>query len=346
MRLVAAAKVRRAQDGVTKSRPFSEELQGMIKGIVKKLKGSGLEAELPMLRVPEKLNSVCLVVITSDRGLCGAYNSYVLKKTAARMAALNEQGITPKLILVGKKAFNAQNTKWKDSKFEYTGKFFNMPDTISSKSAGEIGDAVRNIFLSGEVDKVEIVYGKFLNLLKNEATVRTMLPLSPTGFEDPEDETFKMTTEEGKLKVTKEKTKAVKAKDIEPDVIFDQAPGTILNAMLPLYLNSQILSLLFDAQASELSSRMTAMKAATDNADELSKKLLVIFNKKRQAAITQEISEISAGALCLEDNKEGKAGLALSFFDSEATVEDEFLTELEDGSVPTDPVNPADLAMA
>merc|ERR1712061_700934 len=94
--------------------------------------------------------------------------------------------------------------------------------------------------------------------------------------------------------------KAAKAKNIEFDMIFDQPPATILNSMLPLYLNSQLLSVLYDAQASELSSRMTAMKAATDNAEDLAKKLTTVFNKRRQAAITQEICEISAGALCLE----------------------------------------------
>merc|ERR1719330_1925228 len=113
-----------------------------------------------------------------------------------------------------------------------------------------------------------------------------------------------MTSEAGKLKVEKEKQKSAKAKEIEPDVIFDQPPGVILNSMLPLYLNSQLLSILFDAQASELSSRMTAMKAATDNADELAKSLTIVYNKKRQAAITQEICEISAGAMSLETKED------------------------------------------
>merc|ERR1719264_519421 len=109
-----------------------------------------------------------------------------------------------------------------------------------------------------------------------------------------------MTSEDGKFKVEKTKEKAGKTRNIEPDVIFDQKPETILNSMLPLYLNSQILALLFDAQASELAARMTAMKAATDNAGELVKSLITLFNKKRQASITQEISEVSAGALTLE----------------------------------------------
>merc|ERR1719330_277307 len=148
-----------------------------------------------------------------------------------------------------------------------------------------------------------------------------------------------MTSEAGKLKVEKTKTKASKAKEIENDVIFDQPPETILNSMLPLYLNSQLLAILFDAQASELSSRMTAMKAATDNADELAKSLTIVYNKKRQAAITQEICEISAGAMSLE-TKEDASGPPLGVFDNEDTVGVDFLQELEDGSLPDEPTEP------
>jgi len=339
MRLVAAAKVRRAQDGVKKARPFSDELTGMIKGLVKKLKGSGLEAELPMLRVPEKVKQVGILIVTADRGLCGAYNTFVLKRSVARIEELNAQGITPKLILVGKKALGALKNRLAKVEVNYTEKFFRMPDTITATNAGEIGQEVSSLFLSGEVDKVEVIYGKFINLLKSDPTVRSLLPLTPTGIEDPEDETFKLSSEEGKFKVEKEKVRASKAKEIEPDVIFDQPPEVILNSMLPLYLNSQILSLLYDAQASELSSRMTAMKAATDNAADLEKRLTIVYNKKRQAAITQEICEISAGAMAME-SKEDKTGGNLGVFDNEDTVGVDFLQELEDGSLPDEPAEP------
>merc|ERR1712241_714842 len=228
---------------------------------------------------------------TGDRGLCGGYNSFAIKRTRARIEQLNKEGIKPKLLWVGKKGKGAVNSKLAGVDFEDTDKYFKMPDTITAASANEIGDEVRSLFLGGEVDKVEVVYSKFINLLTSEPTVRTILPLSATGIEDPEDETFKLTSEDGKLKVEKEKVKSPKAKEFEPDVIFDQPPETILNSMLPLYLNSQILSILFDAAASELAARMTAMKAATDNADELVKTLTSVFNKKRQAAITQEVSE-------------------------------------------------------
>jgi len=214
-----------------------------------------------------------------------------------------------------------------------------MPDTITATAANEIGDELRSMFLGGEVDKVEVVYSKFLNLLTSDRTVKTLLPLSATGIEDPEDETFKLTSEDGKLKVEKEKIKSPKAKNIEPDVIFDQPPETILNSMLPLYLNSQILSILFDAQASELAARMTAMKAATDNAEELVKDLTQVFNKKRQAAITQEISEISAGANALEDTARPE-GPPLGNLDNEESIQADFMQDLEDGSVSDMPAGP------
>ncbi|CAJ1334622.1 unnamed protein product [Effrenium voratum] len=341
MRLVAAAKVRNAQNGVAKSRPFSDELLGMIKGLVKRLKGSGLEADLPMLRVPEKVKEVGILMMTANRGLCGAYNTFVIKKTGARIQDLNKQGISPKLLIVGKKGLAGMKTRFpKDIKFNYTEEWFPMPDTIKAKDSAEIAEVLENYFLSGEVDKIEIAYGKFINLISNEPTIRTLLPLSPTGIEDPEDETFRLTTESGKLKVEREKQKAPKAKEIEADVIFDQPPAVILNSMLPLYLNSQILSLMFDAQASELSSRMSAMKAATDNAKELQKKLLVLYNKKRQAAITAEICEQSAAATALESaDVKGKAGPALGVVDNEKSVAEDFMKELDSGDVPDAPVS-------
>jgi len=214
-----------------------------------------------------------------------------------------------------------------------------MPDAITSAAVAKVGDELKNLFLSGEVDKVEVVYAKFINLLLNEPQVRTVLPLTPTGIEDPDDETFRLTTEDGKLSVKKEKVGKTKAKEIEPDVIFDQPPEVILNSMLPLYLNSQLLSILFDAQASELSSRMTAMKAATDNAEELATKLTLLYNKRRQAAITQELCEITAGALCVEEEG-SRSGYMTGLQDNEDNVEPDFLKDLEDGSIPDTPPEP------
>merc|ERR1712151_1038269 len=140
--------------------------------------------------------------------------------------------------------------------------------------------------------------------LSNVPSVRTLLPLSPSKIDNPEDVSFQMTTEEGKISIKREEggsKKKVKAREIVNDMIFDQPPESILNSMLPLYLNSQILQCICESLASELGSRMTAMKAATDNAAELARKLLIIYNKKRQNQITQELLEVVNGAMSLDN---------------------------------------------
>merc|ERR1712232_503957 len=226
------------------------------------------------------------------------------------------------------------------AKYETVGQEFEIPDTLDAQLSNDIGEAISTIFLAGEVDKVEILYAKFVNLITNVPTIRTMLPLSPTGIEDPEDETFTMTTVDGKLSVDKVKAGKVAAKEIETDVLFDQPPEAILNSMLPLYLNSVILNLLYEAQASELGSRMTAMKAATDNAKEVAKKLNVIYNRKRQAAIMAEIAEISAGAAAI-DEMDAKGDVKdLSVLDTDESVTEEFLSEIEKGDAPDKPQYP------
>merc|ERR1719263_320873 len=274
-----------------------------------------------------------MLLIYGNRGLCGAYNTYISRLTKQRVEDLNAQGISPKLIIVGKKGRAALKGRLAGLDLNYTEQFFPMEDQITASMSNEIAQAVSNLFLSGEVDKVEVVYTKFKNLLTSDAKIRTILPLSPTGIEDPEDETFKLTSEDGKLTAVKEEVKKVKAKEIEPDVIFDQSPDVILNSMLPLYLNSLLLSMLFDSLASELSSRMVAMKAATDNAKTLSEDLQIQYNKKRQAAITAEICEISAGASASEIT-ESVYGGELNEVDSEDSILPSLMQEIMDGSLP------------
>lgn len=342
MRLVAAAKVRRAQDGVAASRPFSNELQAMIKGLVKKLKGSGLEAELPMMRAPEKVKSVGILMITSNRGMCGGYNSFLCKKLINRTQELNSKGIKPIVVIVGKRGNNMAPRRMEGKGFdvEFGSDEFSLPDTLNSSTATEIADSVKNRFLAGEVDTVEVIYTKFINMLTFEPTIRTLLPLTPTGIENSEDETWKLTSEDGKLAVEKKKKEPVKAKNIESDVIFDQAPEKILNSMLPLYLTSQVLALMYESQASELASRMNAMKAATDNAAEVARTLTIIYNKKRQAAITAEICEISAGAAAVDEANENKQK-ELQPSETVESLTEEFMKEIDgEEAMPDEPVNP------
>lgn len=296
-----------------------------------------------MLRVPEKVNSVGVLMITSDKGMAGGYNTFLAKKAIERFKELNDQGIVPKLAIVGSKGKVAASGRIQAGgvKFNMSDIFYNFPNTISAKETTTLAEEMANWFLSGEVDKIEIISSKFINALTYDQTLRTLLPLSPTGIENENDETFKLTSEDGKLKVERTTKKAPDAKEIEPDVIFDQEPDVILNSMLPLYLNSQLLTLYYEAQASELSARSQAMQKASDNAAEVKKSLTRLYNKKRQAAITQELCEINAAGMALEaTSATDEMGEPLSRIDNEDTIANDLMRELTGEPLPDEPEAP------
>lgn len=149
---------------------------------------------------------------------------------------------------------------------------------------------------AGELDRIELIYTTFISMISSVPSVRTIVPLLPGGIEMEGDEIFKMTTKEGHLAIEKETVAAAEPKEFAPDMIFEQEPSQLLNAILPLYLNGQLLRSLQESVASELASRMSAMQAATDNAKELQGTLEREMNRARQAKITQELMEIIAGA--------------------------------------------------
>ncbi|CDF40590.1 chloroplast F-type ATPase CF1 subunit gamma, precursor [Chondrus crispus] len=289
MRLVAAAKVRRAQDAVLRTRPFSEVLQKVLGGLINRLRGDF--ADLPLL-APRETNKVLLVVITGDRGLCGGYNNYVIKKTENRIKELKAAGVAVELITIGLKGqtyFKSRETP--------INRHFLCTQAPTAEQATSISDQLLAEFLSGDADRIELVYTRFVSLIASEAALRTILPLSPQGLESEEDEIFQLTTVDGALGVKVETVDRAAPEKFPPDMIFEQDPLQILNAILPLYLNGQILRTLQESVASELAARMSAMSNASDNAKELGKDLSLTYNRGRQAAITQEISEICAGAM-------------------------------------------------
>lgn len=288
MRLVAAAKVRRAQDAVLRTRPFSETLQQVLGGLIKRLGDD--YTDLPLLAQREA-KKVVLVCITGDRGLCGGYNNYVIKKTVARISELEKAGITVELVAVGQKGrqFFRRRANIR--------RYFPCGQSPNAEQATTISEELLAEYLSGEVDRVELVYTRFVSLIASQAATRTMLPLSPQGIESAEDEIFQLTTEDGELRVKLETVQNSERPSFSSDMIFEQDPLQILNAILPLYLNGQILRTLQESVASELAARMTAMSSASDNAKELGKNLSLTYNRGRQAAITQEISEIVGGAM-------------------------------------------------
>merc|ERR1719269_143959 len=274
MKLVAAAKVRRAQEAVLRSRPFSETLERILGGLLQRVKTEGLD--LPLLE-SRAVKKVGLVAITGDRGLCGGYNSNAIKQTEQRIRTLKEQGIEVELILIGNKGctyFKRRETPIR--------KMIPCGQSPTAAQAQEVAN--------------ELLSSSFISMISSTPQVRALVPLLPSGLEMEGDEIFKLTSKDGDMTIEKEKVPVAAPAEFVPDMIFEQEPSQLLNAILPLYLNGQLLRTLQESVASELAARMSAMQSATDNAKELQGALEQEMNRARQAKITQELMEIIAGA--------------------------------------------------
>lgn len=292
MKLVAAAKVRRAQDAVLATRPFSETLQSVFGGLIQRLGGEAMD--LPLLTQRE-VKKVTLVVVTGDRGLCGGYNSYMIKKAEARYKELTGSGIDVDFVLIGAKGityFQRRNYPIR--------KKFDCGQNPDAKQALAISEELLNTFLSGETDAIELLYTKFVSLIASMPSVRTLVPFSASDITQKGDEVFQLTSESGAFSVERTELAVAAPQEFPNDMIFEQDPLQIVNSILPLYLNGQVLRTLQESVASELAARMQSMQSASDNAGELAKKLSLEYNRARQAAVTQEILEIVSGAQALD----------------------------------------------
>ncbi|CAD5194016.1 unnamed protein product [Musa acuminata subsp. malaccensis] len=297
MKLVAAAKVRRAQEAVVSGRPFSETLVEVLYNINEQLQTE--DVDVPLTRV-HPVRKIALVVVTADRGLCGGFNNNIIKKAEQRIRELSALGIAYTVISVGKKG----NSYFQRRPNIPVDRFLEVGSLPTTKEAQAIADDVFSLFVSEDVDKVELLYTKFVSLVKSDPVIHTLLPLSPKGeicdvndvcVDAADDELFRLTTNERKLTVERE-TVRTPTPAFSPILQFEQDPVQILDALLPLYLNSQILRALQESLASEFAARMTAMINATDNAVELRRTLSIVYNRERQAKITGGILEIVAGA--------------------------------------------------
>lgn len=299
MKLVAAAKVRRAQDAVVSGRPFASNLVSILYGVNQRLRGES-EVDSPLLEV-RPVQKALLVVFTGDRGLCGGFNNFVIKKTEQRVADLEAQGIEVQLIVVGKKGtqYFKRRPQYKIARSFETG----QKPTVTESQA--IADVVYSKFVGSEVDKVELIYTKFVSLIASDPVVQTLVPMTPEGeicdidgncIDAENDELFKLTSSGGDFSVERESTKLTESGDLGEMLIFEQEPQQILDALLPLYMNGTVLRSLQESLASELAARMNAMNSASDNAKELKKNLTLVYNRGRQAKITGEIIEIVAGS--------------------------------------------------
>ncbi|XGB40773.1 MAG: F0F1 ATP synthase subunit gamma [Nodosilinea sp. LVE1205-7] len=292
MRLVAAAKVRRAQEQVIATRPFADRLAQVLYGLQSRLKFEDVDLALLKQR---QVSRVAILVISGDRGLCGGYNSNVIRRAEIRAQELTAEGVNYQYVLVGRKA----NQYFKRRNQPIEASFTGLEQIPNAEEASRIADELLALFLSDQVDRIELIYTRFVSLVSSRPVVQTLLPFDTQGLEAADDEIFRLTTREGEFEVTREKVTRATPEAFPQDMIFEQDPVQILDALLPLYLNNQILRALQESAASELAARMTAMNNASDNAKELAKSLNLTYNKARQAAITQEILEVVSGANAL-----------------------------------------------
>ena len=291
MRLVAAAKVRRAQEQVIGTRPFADRLAQVLYGLAERLQFESLD--LPLLQQRE-VKTVGLLVISGNRGLCGSYNTNVIKRAEVRARELTEQGINYKYVLIGRKAI--QYFQRREAPILKT---YDNPEKIpTADNASGVADEILAGFMAGSIDRVELIFTKFISLISSKPVIQTLLPLDFQGFEVKDDEIFRLTTRGCEFEVSRE-TVSTPLKSLPRDMIFEQDPAQILNALLPLFLTNQLLRAWQESSASELASRMTAMSNASENASELAGTLTLSYNKARQAAITQELLEVVGGANAL-----------------------------------------------
>ncbi len=274
MELIAASRIIKAQQRAAAAAPYARELTRAVSAVA-----TFSNVDHPLTREEENPKRAAVLVITSDRGLAGAYSSSVIKEAERLAERLRGEGKELDFYLAGRKA---------EAYFKFRGRPFvqawtGFSDQPTYDKAAEIGGALIEAFLKeqgedGDVDEVHVVYTRFRSMLTQEPTAIRLLPLEVVeGEESPE------------------------AEDLLPLYEFEPSAAEVLDGLLPQYVQSRIFYCLLQAAASELAARQKAMKSATDNAEELIKKLTRIANQARQAGITQEISEIVGGVNALAD---------------------------------------------
>lgn len=269
MKLVSATKLKRAQDAITRMRPYSVKLQGILANLSDSVEDDSLGNYFK----DTEANNVLLVVISSDRGLCGGFNSNIIKKVKSLIAgkyADQAQSGGLNMLVLGKKSMDFLKTTNFNVNKEHIGIF----QDLNAENAFHIAQVVIDSYLNGTYDKVEIVYNQFVNAATQNIVNENFLP----------------------IKMAKMQAN----KDAKNDYLFEPNKVEILEELIPRSLKTQLYKAMLDSFASEHGARMVAMDGATENAGELIKDLKVKYNKARQAAITNEISEIVGGAAALE----------------------------------------------
>ena len=264
MKMVAAAKLRRAQEAAVASRPYSKKLEEMVAGLASRVD----ETAHPLLRVPESEGRVLFLVVTSDRGLCGGYNTNI-GRLAENFLRERGDGAEVKIVGVGRKGADSLRRRGFVAAERHP-----MPSPAAAgETARELAKTATAAFVSGEVDAVYLAYASFRSAMSQTPTLERLLPFERLAGDD--------------------------TGGASSEVVFEPDPNSIIGFLLPRLVEVRVLHGLLEAAASEQGARMTAMDSATRNASEMIERLTLELNRARQAAITKELMEIIGGAEAL-----------------------------------------------
>lgn len=273
MEMVSTAKIRRAQERIENARPYAMAITEVLGNVVANVG----ELKHPLLSVREERKRVCLVAITSDRGLAGAFNSNIIRMTERMVAELEAEGIEVELILAGKKAVGYFRYRGVEAAMSLVG----ISDKPTYADARQVAAHVMDEYGDSTVDAVYVLFNRFKSLAEQKPEAHQLLPIERETLEAAEAD--------------------VEARGLNLEYLFEPSSEAVLESLLPTYVEALIYRSMLESAASEHGARRTAMKSATDNATEMISTLTRSYNRARQAAITTEIAEIVGGAAALED---------------------------------------------
>lgn len=262
MKAVSAAKMRKAQEAVLAARPYSKRIKGVLGRVA--VASSGIKHPLLAVREPKK---VAYIIITADKGLCGGFNSNVIRRAAQEIKGTSAE---LSLVTVGRKSRDFFRRRG----FKIAKEFVGLGDNVNYGTARDIASFVVDQYSAEEYDEVQLIYSQYINVMVQKPMLVKLLPAEPPAEEEGE------------------------AKKV--DYIFEPSAEAVLTELLPKYIENAIYQGLLESKAGEQSARMTAMENATKNASDMIDKLTMTMNRARQAQITKEISEIVSGAAALE----------------------------------------------
>ncbi len=263
MKMVSASKLKRSQDALLSLRPYAYKLVGLINALKDRID----DFQHPLMSVRE-IKKIRLIVISSDRGLCGSYNSNIIKKAESyiKEAGLSQDNCI--IDFVGKKAY-----EYFKKRYSNIGDNYRIDENPTYKTLSYVGDRVIDSYIQGDFDSLVIIYNEFKSAMSQKITVERLFPIMTPEYQDT---------------------------SIVDNFKYEPNKDEVLEGLLPKYVKVEVLRILLESFASEHGARMTAMESATKNSDEMMKKLSLIYNRQRQAVITTELMEIVSGKEALE----------------------------------------------